>query len=624
MADNPASIFYSPAIAGDAQVLGPVTAVRAIGQIQRQQTQQALLAARLKQQQEQSASRDIPLIDANGSARYQPEVVRRTKEAYDKSLDLFKQAAEGKISRLEARVGSLQEVSNVKRYADLTNDLDKREKEALAVANDKRYVKGAYQNELNNIYYRTGANGQRELIPAEEIDVNAFSAPAGNFNTYNESEVVNKFLDELGSKEEKEYTEAARPGVAGLTRRGASTVFAYDDQARPLYTTDSQGRRVRQVANLPMLEEAAMRDPFMAGILRKNAEAGQAPSAAALMGLAPSLRADEADAALEALNAQTDPNTPHARQIMADIVRNYGTSKETTRELSPKAFPRTSSSSVKPKGYDIVPDNGELVSTPLGGTDAVPNTGTSATYPLSAADPLGIINPTTINSGAELTNGIYNLGVGNAPARNDGKEVSVSGLQVKNIERRGSKGGAYQSVNNNAEPFNGVLGSYFYAAADPKTGERLQGLSTTQQEQMVREGKASLGTFVLGTSSTNKNFIRDSEAIYQQLKSERDNSGAVPGLSGYKPDSDLREEANKQAMQGSEPIILHYDDQSAREFDGRTSGYYQAGRARAKQMEAQLRASKSAPTRPSFLKPKAGATQQKTKPTADRSGGMLN
>jgi hypothetical protein len=302
----------------------------------RRYREQQAAARQAKQQQAAAAAKLLP-IDVDGANPYEDELLKMTLATYDEQKGYYGQAGRGEISLLEAQAKSRQALSKVQAAADRTKGIEAARKEAIAQATDSRYNKPALAQAINKARYRTDEDGNEVLIPSHEVDIKSFTDPLTNPDYYNPTEVVNKWLDELGTHEHKEYTQAARAGIAGRTRIGDSNIFAYDEQARPLYTLNGQGQRVRQVANLSLLEEAAVRDQYMSGLLRKQLEAGQQPSAARLMGLPVG---EVSDADLEALNAQTDTGTPHSRQVMADLLRQFGTVKESNQELSPRAVPK--------------------------------------------------------------------------------------------------------------------------------------------------------------------------------------------------------------------------------------------------------------------------------------------
>jgi hypothetical protein len=335
------SDVYSPQNPGLATILGSgLGPLHVFQQEAARQYRERQAAARAAKQQAAAAANKLLPIDIDGANPYEDELMKMTLAAYDEQKGYYGQAGRGEISLFEAQAKSRQALSKVQAAGDRTKGIEAARKEAIAQATDPRYNKPALVQAINKARYRTDEDGNEVLIPSSELDLKRFTDPLTNADYYNPTETVNKWLDELGTHEHKEYTQAARAGVAGRTRIGDSNIFAYDEQARPLYTLNGQGQRVRQIANLGLLEEAALRDPYVAGLLRKQLEASQQPSAARLMGLPVG---EVSDADLEALNAQTDTNTPHSRQVFADLLREYGTVKESNQELSPKTVrqPRT-------------------------------------------------------------------------------------------------------------------------------------------------------------------------------------------------------------------------------------------------------------------------------------------
>jgi hypothetical protein len=325
------SDVYSPQNPGLATVLGSqLGPLRVYQQEVARQSRERQTAARLAKQQEAAEGRNVVKLEADGWSPYQEELNAALKEGYKEQVGIY---ADPTKPLFQKQAETRLIANGLKQRATRTKDIDAARKEAIAQATDSRYNKPALIQAINKAIYETDDDGNEVIIPSHKLDTRRFTDPLTNPDYYNPTEVVNKWLNELGTHEHKEYTQAARAGAAGRTRIGDSNIFAYDEQARPLYTLNSQGQRVRQIANLGLLEEAAVRDPYVAGLLRKQLQAGQYPSAARLMGLPVG---EVSDADLEALNAQTDTNTPHSRQVFADLLREYGTVKESNNELSPK------------------------------------------------------------------------------------------------------------------------------------------------------------------------------------------------------------------------------------------------------------------------------------------------
>ncbi len=339
------SDVYSPQTPGLAQVLGSgLGPLHVVQQEYARHLREHQAATKLAKQREAAAASKLIPLDGKGADPYQDELLKIKTDGYDEQKGYYVQATRGEISLLEAQTKSRQVASKVQAAVDRTNAIEAARKEAIAKAADSRYNTPALIQAINEARYRTDEEGNRVLIPSHELDTRRFTDPLTNPDHYNPTEVINKWLDELGTHEHKEYTQAARAGVAGRTRMGDSNIFAYDEKAQPLYTLNGQGQRVRQIANLGLLEQAGVRDQYVSGLLRKQLEAGQQPSAARLMGLPVG---EVSDADLEALNAQTDTGTPHSRQIFADLAREYGTDTQRNQELSPKTVPQARKTGVQ-------------------------------------------------------------------------------------------------------------------------------------------------------------------------------------------------------------------------------------------------------------------------------------
>lgn len=333
------SDVYSPQSPGLATILGSgLGPLHIIQQEAQKQSRERIALARTQAAADKAKAAaekvpTLPLPDMKGAEYFQDELNQSAKQTYADQLEDYKTKphADAKFSSL----GRLAEHNGkAAMMREKGAEIDKLKETAAASNLDPAKVQEGLRNLLTD-----PETGQR--ITASKFDAGALPGFHDNADYLDEKKVVQTFLKGLAQRQESEYTTAARPGRPGMTYSATSNILANDGRGKTLYTMGADGRRVPQIANIQGLEQAALQDPQMAALLRRRLELGQRPTASLLMGLEPGQVTDDQ---LEALNAQTEQNTPHERQIVADLLRPYATLVEKQRELSPQAVrqPRAS------------------------------------------------------------------------------------------------------------------------------------------------------------------------------------------------------------------------------------------------------------------------------------------
>jgi hypothetical protein len=294
--------------------LGPLNIIRQEGYRRAREA-----AARAKAQADLEKQFTPPTPDTDGGQVFAPQVAQSATDMLSYAKDTYQKAVAGGITPNDAKALVATKLAEhntmTKRAKDSQAALDKFRDTAKANNLDVSKV-GAFLN-MATTDPTTG-----KTMDATKFDPESLAQGVTNGELLDKANVVQSFVKGLAAKQENDYATAARLGGTGISRSSASNIFASDAKGNTIYTLDGRGNRVPKIANIQALEQAALQDPQMAALLRNSMQEGQKPTATALMGLSGEHVTDDQ---LEALNAQTDQNTPHERQTLADLIRPYGT-----------------------------------------------------------------------------------------------------------------------------------------------------------------------------------------------------------------------------------------------------------------------------------------------------------
>ena len=308
-------------------------------------------------------------------------------------------------------------------------------------------------------------------------------------------------------------------------------------------------------------------------------------------------------------------------ELYKETARPYVSFRETQsvgRNAQP-AQPKTA----KPKGYDIQENDGSQAPYTLPGTIAngTDYSNASPMYlgaPYKPGDPL-------INTAPKYQAGQETLGAGKKAMRVDGKEVTTTGSLFKKIYRANEQG-VMTREDNNTKPIAGTYQHSFTSAVDGK-GDMIMNKSKAEQEQMIHEGKASTGTFVVMSSIGNKDYTASYKTTLASLQEANRNVSS----DRRKPQAVLEDEAQRMALHGSESVIVPYDAQQSQTVDADTKGFFKKSHQNTLQIRNSLRganAPAAPPTRPHFIPTRTAAPKPAAPKTnadqSDKGGGMFN
>lgn len=626
------SDVYSPQNPGLASVLGSgLSPLHIIQQEAQRQSRErfALIKANAIDNKTKAAAEKVPTLplpDMKGAEYFQDELNQSLKQTYADQLEDYKTKPP-----VDAKFSSLSRVAGHNGKAAMMREkgaeIDKLKATAAASNLDPAKVQEGLSKLLTD-----PETGQR--IAADKFDSAALAGFHDNADYLDERKVVQTFLQGLAQRQESEYTTAARPGRPGMAYSAASNIFANDGRGKTLYAMDARGNRVPQIANIQALEQAALQDPQMAALLRRRLETGQLPTASLLMGLGPEHVTDDQ---LEALNAQTDQNTPHERQTLADLLRPYGTLVEKQRELSPQAVrqPRASAA-LKASQATATPTSGFGLSVSENAQpwmEAVPNP--------KKAGLLNFLTPNILKSGTRAvpTNNHYpHLGVSFASEKapsvpllvdtNDLRVLGADGTPTKhNSNKVNSKAKMSATDRSFVLEINGKRMGLPKAGSSADAYQELGAMIDKLTPEQAR--KAVLASYYQGA-------VTDKAAV------SGDGSGGTAKVIGYKDafgqwlsagevaEAQKRRDVlipvyDKAEVQSSVmvPATATLDAQVARQTPGYNPRQRTAQEADLiRRLEAKggrvvdpYHTTQEAPIRPSFLQPKKAA--------ADKSGGMF-
>ncbi|MGI4873237.1 MAG: hypothetical protein ACRYFX_18910 [Janthinobacterium lividum] len=598
---------YSPQVPGLATVLGSGLSPTRIYQ-QEAYRQAAAVRQAGRAQVDAEKLQTPPTLNVNGSQWFQPEVDASAKQVYNKALEAYKalplNEARNAVKALEAEHNGLTQ-----RTADMGAAIDK----VIATARANNLDEGKVREGFGRLL-ADPATGQPRS--AKDIKADEFATFDQNPDYYNEQAVVQSFLKDLSQKQESDFTTAARPGQAGMSDSASSNIFANDGKGKILYTLDGRGNRVPKIANIQALEQAALQNPQMAALLRRNLENGQRPTASLLMGLGGEHVTDDQ---LEALNAQTNQNTPQERQVLADLLRPYGTIVEKQRELSPLAVPRPRAGAGA-KGNNQAPytqptfDGAEqrysLPNTPETTTTVYPGgTGPSAYLPLpyerSATAPrqdyatYGTPSPPPVDvtrDGKTANKHIESFTPG---------EFDIIGPN-NTVEHR----------TQNKQPLSGYPGESHGAFVSEETGKILHPATTAEGIELVRTGKARLGVQFDFNTEKNENFAANLKGTTDRLMKETDRLGQPKYASRELAESEARKFLSIPTVRTTHLRTK----ENAATVDRLFGSNYRLHQEALDKETTRLRAGYKAPAPPSFLKIKPHTPS----PAPRQAGGMFD
>ncbi|MGI4872108.1 MAG: hypothetical protein ACRYFX_13130 [Janthinobacterium lividum] len=323
------SDVYSPQVPGLATVLGSSLGPLRIAQ------QEAYRQAHLqhqKQAQETKAKaaaekmQTPPTLNMNGSQWFQPEVDASARDVYAGSLEDYKTKPLNE-ARMSSKAREAKHNGLTQRAADAGAAIDN----VITTARANSLDEGAVRVGMAQLLTDPDTGNP---LSAHDFSPHSLATFNQNPKYFDRKDVTDKFVAKQLKEQEDRHTTAARPGQAGMQYDVRSNMFE-ERNGKPVMEMGPNGPRPK-IANLDLWEQAAMRDPKMAAMLREQLDNGAASTADALMRLTHgTMSDDQADAALEALNGQTDSGTAKSRAIVDDLIRSYGFLSKQKVESSP-------------------------------------------------------------------------------------------------------------------------------------------------------------------------------------------------------------------------------------------------------------------------------------------------
>ena len=537
MADSPAASVYNGQFMGDATVLGSGLApLQAFQQQARLRAAQQARDAAAKAALERSFVPPTP--DTDGGQLFAPQVAESAKGLMDYSRDQYQQAANGKLTAYEARV-------NVASRLAQHNVVTKRAKDAQGYID--KFRDSARTNFLDPGKVGVALDSvTRDPQTGKVVDINNFDPDAAlpplltNADYLSESAAVNDFLDKAQLSHKASFTQAARPGQAGMQYEMNSLRLPFADNGRgePLMIRKPDGTRVPKIANIEALDELANAHPQMAAIIKRRYQQGLDASAAAI------------------LNGDNTP-APSAQQTTADLLRGYGSINQVRREISPLAVPRPASSSAGAPKF----------------TTNDPNAGGFANF--------GI----TTNRDKGSLAGSATVFQGEAPTRisSTGKvEAYTRDNAVFNEYIVQQPGKSAELVKNNTRPQNLQFESILHVLRTP-TGNLIrptQAADTKDEaayqawyKRTKAENPRAVGEWVVqATPKKGDNQLSSEEDAYRSLKTANEEA------SSPKSEAELRSRARKLVGEQNAVYYIPYTGDNARRLNAYTDNFYEKGK----------------------------------------------
>ena len=372
------SDVYSPANPGLAQVLSPgLGPLHILQQENYRRQREAAAAAKAKSELDKQFTPLTP--DVNGGLYWQPEITKSAEDFQKFAKDPYVQAGQGKITANEAKANTAAAFAvhqGKSKKAQEAHDEISRIR-STAIANNLN--PGAIDKAIA-VMSTDPTTGQ--AVPISQLDATTFNRTLNeNPDYYDRDGVVSSFLKDKLKEEESRYTSAATPGHAGMENIAKSNMFEMHN-GKAVMELGPDGKPRPKIKDLALAEQAMLRDPKMAALLRRELDNGASSRAEAIMRISNgAMSTDQADAALESLNASTNTGTGTSRSMADNLIREYGTLSQQRNQLSPKAVPRPVAGG-KAKDSDAVAtptsdfglsvgDNGGMVTTQVPN----PNTG---------------------------------------------------------------------------------------------------------------------------------------------------------------------------------------------------------------------------------------------------------
>lgn len=573
------SDVYSPQSPGLATVLGSgLNPLRILQQEEYRRQQQAHAAARLKQQQEAADTRGLSFAgDTKGWLPHNEELATMKKNAYAKMIAIGTDPTKSAIEKKALQQEAWDEVVSA---ADKSRQLNKAYTERLALASDKRYNKTALEKALYGAAFTTDENGIKQAKSIAETDAGVFDAVTGSRNVYNEDEVLKQFIKAESDKENERVGTAARPGGYGTTNTFVSDVFA-SKNGKQVFNADGSPA----IRDINALIQRAHADPFMATILRDNAQRSQQEAGADAMTNYAQLTPEQ-NAALNGLR----PTSTAERVDLADLVTQYGrvkTSSTQTYRAAPR--PPAGTKEKNPPVY-AAPVEADYVA-----PGQVENPGTQdGAAPLPyAANPTGsdtfrTLQAAQVPKGPQqvLATSKYSVPApvhATASGQNKPYQTDVNGVVFRQALVQGEDG-KYHWRTNIDKPTVGSFGDAVALPVNKATGVPLTPADGAAYEAAVRDPQNETRSFVQVITPKNKNFTAEYNQRLAQLKQQRQKQqdGDILGKGKYNTDAELADQAREDATGTTTITYVPNYGQDARTLDGLTQsgpqGNYRAHR----------------------------------------------
>lgn len=563
MATSPASQVYSPQVLGDAVLLGSgLNPLRVLQQEGGRVARERAAAARLKQQQDASAAKDVVPLTADGWLPHNEELTAAVKAGYEQQQKIY---ADPGLSPFEKKQQALQIQGDLKQMADRSNELKKRYDETIALASDPRYDKQKLEASAYNSYFRVDpATNERKAIPLREYDPNVQADLRTNSDNFNQDEVLKRFIKSEADSENDRLGKAAAPGGYGSVDAASSNIFEVKNGQVVLNADGSP-----HIRDISALLQRAHRDPFMASILRGNsAKAQQAAGVDAMSAGGPDQYAPLTPEQQLGLAALPDANVAQ-RVDLANLVSDYGRTK-TSRMQTYRALPRPSagSSGGKEKYTQSDPNQGGFgrvgLSTANDGTRHADGTQTDrSTSGMSSAWRGVPPTRTSVSTGKPEPYTRDNVTFKRLFVQQPGGNAV---LEPNNMTSQSMQFGAITHVLTTRS------GQLIRATseADNATPEALEAWYKRARAQYP---DAKSGWVVEATPKKGQNsYANDDEAYKDLYKSNEEQDGG-------KTPAELRSKAHKLVAEQNATYFVPYEGDNARQLNSYTKNYYEQGRA---------------------------------------------
>jgi hypothetical protein len=619
------SDVYSPQTPGLATVLGSgLGPLHIIQQEAARVQRERQAAARLKQQQEAADARNVVPIDANGWLPHNEELRALTEAAYQKQLAIYGDPTK---SAFQKKAEALQEASRVKQLADRSNELNARYKTTIGLASDPRYDKAALETGAYSTFFQTDpTTGEKKAVPLSKYDPSALDNAAVNPAYFNRDKVLQTFIKAEADKESVRLSKAAPLGGYGVNRQASSDIFDVNPDGTLAINKDGSYK----IRDINALVQRAHSDPFMAAILRDNAQKAQQGAGADVMANYGELSAEQR-ATLNGL-----PTAPTAERIdLATMLAGYGKVKSSEQQTYRAPWrPRADAKQKNPPIYSA-PVEADYVA-----PGQVENPGTqdgAAPLPFTAnptgSDTFATLQAAQVPKGPQqvLATSKYSVPApvhATASGQNKPYQTDINGVSFRQALVQGEDG-KYHWRTNIDKPTVGSFGDAVALPVNKATGVPLTPADGAAYEAAVRDPQNEVRSFVQVITPKNKNFAAEYNQRLRELTAERDRQVAE-GDEGAKrmTNATLQDKAREEATGTTTISYVPNYGQDARTLDGLTQsgpkGNYRAHREGVAGHQQRVRAAPAKQSaRPSFLKTKTTGSAP-AQPAARKTGGMFD